>query len=141
MMEAKMRTVVSVLSGGTVASVNPVKCIRRNKINMKSPTMSHPKKDPIPNQDINRLITEQDPILPLIQSKYPPVFKPLFNYAHDPNSTEDGRNDYTDNSPDEREDSVNKLKLTNNEDNYHNLLIVIKVLSTKLKKKKHGLND
>ena len=31
---------------------------------MKSPAISTPRKDPIPNQDINRLITEKDPSLP-----------------------------------------------------------------------------
>ena len=61
-----MRTDVSTFYLGTGTSVTPVKHIPIRKSNMKSPTMSHPKKDPIPNQDINRLITEQDPIIPPI---------------------------------------------------------------------------
>ena len=65
---------------------------------MKSPSISPTKNDPIPNQDINRLIAKQDPSLPLMKAKYPPVFKPLFNDAHDHKSTEDDPNYSTDNS-------------------------------------------
>ena len=53
---------------------------------MKSPAMSPPRKDPIPNQDINRLITQQDPSDPPIIEKYTTVYKPLFNDTHDLNS-------------------------------------------------------
>ena len=49
--------------------------------------MSPPRKDPIPIQYINILITQQDPSLLPIISKYPTVYKPLFNDMHDPNST------------------------------------------------------
>ena len=52
-----MRTDVSILYGGTGASVTTERRIPR-KSNMKPPAMSPPRKDPIPNQDINRLITE-----------------------------------------------------------------------------------
>ena len=52
---------------------------------MKSPEISPPRKDPIPNQDINILITEPYPSLPLIIEKYPPGYQPLFNNTHDPN--------------------------------------------------------
>ena len=52
---------------------------------MKPPEMSPPKKDPIPNQDSNRIITQQDPILPPLLEKYPTRFKPLFNHTHYPN--------------------------------------------------------
>ena len=57
--------------------------------------MSPSIKDPITNQYINRLITEQDPIIPPIKAKYYPGFKLLFNDSRDPNSTEDGPNDST----------------------------------------------
>ena len=85
---------------------------------MKSSAMSPPRKDPIPNQYINILITQQDLSLPPIIERYPTLYKPLFNCNHDPNSTEDEPNDSTDNSRNESGDSVNKLKVKNNEDNY-----------------------
>ena len=56
------------------------------KTNMKSPAISSPRKDTIPNQYINRLIIEQDPSLPPIIAKYPPGYKPLFNDTHDTTS-------------------------------------------------------
>ena len=80
--------------------------------------MSPPRKDLILNKDSNRIITQQDTILPPLLAKYPTVYKPLFNGKHDPNSTEDEPNDSTDNSRNESGDSVNKLKVKNNEDNY-----------------------
>ena len=60
---------------------------------MKSPTMSLPWKDKIPNQDINRLITDQDPSLPPIIAEYTPRYKPLFNDTYDQNGKEDDPND------------------------------------------------
>ena len=54
---------------------------------MKSPAVSPPREDTIPNQDNNILITEQDPSLTPIMEKYPHKYKPLFNNTHDPNST------------------------------------------------------
>ena len=59
--------------------------------------MSLPRNYLIPNQYINRLINEQDPIFPPIIVKYPPGYTLLFNDAHDQNSAEDDHNDYTDN--------------------------------------------
>ena len=76
--------------------------------------MSPSIKDPITNKYINRLITEQDPIIPPIKAKCPPGFKPLFIDAHDPNGAEYVPNYSTDNSSNEKEDSSNKLKVTNN---------------------------
>ena len=84
---------------------------------MKSPAMSTPRKDPIPDQYINRLINEQDPSLPPIIEKYPPEYKIAINYTYAPNITEDEPNDSTDNSRNEKLYSVNKLKVTSNEDN------------------------
>ena len=85
---------------------------------MKSPAMYPPRKDPIPNQYINILVTQQDTSLPPIITKYPTGYKPLFNDTHDQNSSEDYPNGSTDNPCNENEDSVNKLKVNNNEGNY-----------------------
>ena len=112
--KAKMWTYVSILSGGTGASVTTEKRIPRKKKNIKSPAMSPPGNYPIKNQDIDRLITERHPSVTPIKEKYPPEFKPLSNDAHNLNSTEDGPNNYRDNSLNDKEDSVNKLKVTNN---------------------------
>ena len=84
---------------------------------MKSPAMSPPIKDPVPNQYINRLTNGQAPSLPPIIAKYIPGYKSLFNGRHDPNSTEDYPNGSTCNSRNEKEDSVDKLKVNNNEYN------------------------
>ena len=84
---------------------------------MESPAMSPPIKDPIPNQYIKISITEKDSSLPPNMAKYPPEYKPLFNDAHDPNSTEYDPNDSTDNLHNKKEYQVNKLKVTNTEDN------------------------
>ena len=54
---------------------------------IKSPAISPPRKYPIPNQDIKRLLTKQDTSLPLIIKNYPSVYKPLLNYTHYSNST------------------------------------------------------
>ena len=43
--------------------------------------MSTPRKDPIPNQDINRLRTEKYKSLPPQLAKYFPGFKQLINKA------------------------------------------------------------
>ena len=69
---------------------------------MKSPAMYPPRKDPIPNQYINKLITKQDPSLPPIIEKHTPGYKPLFSDIHDPNSTEDYPNDFAYNSHNEK---------------------------------------
>ena len=75
-----MWTDVYLLSGGTRAIVTPEKSIPR-KINVKSPAMSPPRKDPISIQNINILITEQDPSLPPIIEKYTHGYKPLFKWC------------------------------------------------------------
>ena len=49
MVEEKMRTDVSILSGGTGSSVTPEKRIPREKRNIKLPEMYPLRKDPIPN--------------------------------------------------------------------------------------------
>ena len=73
MLESKMRTDVSHFSAVTGASATPFKKKNQErKSDVKSPAMSPPRKDPIPNQYINRLITEQDPSIPPIIAKYPP---------------------------------------------------------------------
>ena len=54
---------------------------------MKSPAISPPRKDPISNQDINRLISKKYQSLTQHLSKYTPGYGSLINYAHDPNST------------------------------------------------------
>ena len=54
---------------------------------MKSPAMSLPRKDLIPKQDNNRLITDKDQNFPPHLSKFPPVFISIINKAHDHNST------------------------------------------------------
>ena len=103
MVNAKMRTDVSILYGGTGASVTPEKRIPGKQRNMKSPAILPPRKDPITNQDINRLITEKYQILPPHLAKYPPGFKVLINYAPDPNSTEGDCNDSINTSRNEKE--------------------------------------
>ena len=75
---------------------------------MKSLAMLPPRKDPIPNQDINILGTKKYQSLPLQLSKYFPGYKSLINEA------EDGRNDSTDTSRTEKEDSLKNLKAINN---------------------------
>ena len=79
--------------------------------------MSPPRKDPIPNQCINRLTNQQYPSLPPIIEKHTTVYKQLFNDTHDPNYTETDPNDSIDNSLNENKCYVNKLKVNNNEDN------------------------
>ena len=79
--------------------------------------MSPPRKYPVPNQDINRLITQQDPSIPPIMEKYTTGYKALFNDTHEPYSTEDNHDNSRDDSRNENEDSVNKLKVNNNDDN------------------------
>ena len=85
MVNSKIRTDVSIFSGGTGDNVTTEKYIPGKKRNMKSPSMSPPIKYPIPNKDINILITKQDPSLPPINIT--PGFKPLFNDAHNTNIT------------------------------------------------------
>ena len=111
-----MRTDISILSGGIGASVPPVKRIPINKSNMKSPAMSPPRKDLIPNQDINRLITKKYQSFSPHLANFPPRFKTLINDAHGTNSTEDYHNDSTNTSRNQKEDSVKNMKVTNSKD-------------------------
>ena len=114
--KTKMQTGVYLLSVGTLHSVTPEIFIPRKKRNTKSLAILPPRKCQIPNQDINRLITEKDQSLPLHLAKFPPEFKSLINEAHDHNSTEDYCNDSTDNPRNDKEDPVNNLKAINNKD-------------------------
>ena len=75
MLDKKIRTGVSLLSGGTGDSVTPEKRTPRKKKNKKSLAMSPPKKDQIPNQDIDRLGTNNDQSLPPHLAKYFPGYK------------------------------------------------------------------
>ena len=83
---------------------------------MRSPAFFPPRKYPIPNQDINRLITKKYQSLPPHLEKFLPGYKLLINDGHDPNSTEYDHNYSTDTSCNEKEDSVNNLKFINNKD-------------------------
>ena len=64
MADNKIRTDIYILSGGTGASVIPEKYNLRNKKNTKSLEMSPSRKNPIPNQDINRLSTPKYQSIP-----------------------------------------------------------------------------
>ena len=113
MVDNIIRTDVSLLSVGTGANVSPEKRIPRRERNMKPPAMLPPRKYMIPNQDNNRLITKKyQSFLPYLET-FPCEFKSIINEAHDHNSTEDDRNDSTNNSSNDKEDSVNNLKAIN----------------------------
>ena len=60
----------------------------KEKSDIKSPAMSPPRKDPIPNQDSTRIINEKYPILPPLLEKYPTVYKIFFNDTHCTNIAE-----------------------------------------------------
>ena len=91
-----MPTDVSILSV-TGVSVTPEIRITKKERNIKSPKMSPPRKDQIPNQNSTRIINKQDPILPPLLEKYPTGYKQLLNDTHYSNKIEDDFNDYTDN--------------------------------------------
>ena len=100
--------------------------------------MSPPRKDPIPNQDINMLATKKDQIFPSKLAKFCPGCKSLIN------ETEYGRNDSTDTSGTDKYDYVKSLKAIHNEnidDEYKDEnsqdYNINESLSTKLKKKKN----
>ena len=82
----------------------------------KSPAMSPPRKATIINQDSNKIINREDPILQSILEKYPTGYKPLFNDTHYSNKTEDGLNDSTYNSCTYIDDYLNKLHIDKDED-------------------------
>ena len=73
----------------------PRKDTIKNKYS-KSPAIFPPRKDPVLNQDSNRIINEHDPILPPLLEKYPTGYKKLFNDTHYPNKTENDLNDSID---------------------------------------------
>ena len=70
--------------------------------------MSPPRKDLIPNQDINRLGNEKDQSLPPQLAKYFSGYKSLIHKA------KDNHNDSTDTSRTDKEDYINNLKAINN---------------------------
>ena len=49
--------------------------------------MYPPRKDPIPNQDSNRITNKQYPILTPLFAKHLTGYKTLFNDTHDPDKT------------------------------------------------------
>ena len=57
--------------------------------------MLPPKKDPIPNQDSNIIITQQYPNLPPILEKWPTGYKPFIDDTKFSNKTEEERNNST----------------------------------------------
>ena len=77
MMMEEIRTDLSVLSGVIGASVTQEKSIPRKKSNMKPLTTSLPRKDPIPNQDINMLGIKKYQSLPPHLPKFCPGYKLL----------------------------------------------------------------
>ena len=93
----------------------------------------------ITNQDINRLGTEKYQSLPPQLAKYIHRYKSLINEA------EDDCNDSKDKSCTDKEYSVNSIKAIikiyiddeYKDDNSQDHITVMKVLSTKLKKKTH----
>ena len=113
---------------------------------MGSPGVSPQRKDTIKNQDTNRIINEQDPIIPPLLSKYLTGYKPLFNDTNYPNKTEDDLNDSTYNSHTEIDEYLNKLNVNSDEDkNYEykdensQALNMNESVTNKLNHKKHWL--
>ena len=78
---------------------------------MKTPGISPPIKYSIPNQDITRNITKQDPILKPLLAKRPTEYKPFMNDEHFKNKTKDEHNDSTDDLRTDNEVFVNKLNV------------------------------
>ena len=96
------------MSGVTGASITPEKHIPRKKRNMKSLTISPPRKDPIPNQDINMIRTVKDQNIPPQLLKFCLGYKSLINEA------DDDCHDSTDISCTDNKYSAYNLKATNN---------------------------
>ena len=86
----------------------PGKRIPRNKRDMKSLAASPPRKDPIPNQDMNMLITVKYQSLPPQLPKFRPRYKSLRNKA------DDDCHYSTDTSRTDKEDFIKNLKVTDN---------------------------
>ena len=80
--------------------------------------MSPQRKDTIRNKDSNRIMTQQDPIIPLLLEKYTSGYIPLFNDTHYPNKTDDDLNDSTGNSRTDIDYYFDKLNLTKNKHKY-----------------------
>ena len=112
-----MQSNISIFTIWMGASDTPEKGIARKKMNIKLPAMFLPRKDPIPIQDNDRLITKKDPIIPPHLAKYPPWYKLLINDAHETNSTVNVHNCSIDNFCNEKQYSVNNMKVTNNKVN------------------------
>ena len=72
------------------------KCGLQEKRNMKSPAISPPINDPIINQYITIIITQQDLILPTLLSKGPTGYKPFIDDTPFSNKIEDEHTDLTD---------------------------------------------
>ena len=107
MMVDKIRTDLSVLSGVTGPSVTPERIIPRKKRNMKSLATSSPRKDPIPNQDINTLGARKYQSLPPQLPKFCPGYKSLIK------KEDDDCHDYADTSRTDKEYSIYTIKFTN----------------------------
>ena len=58
--------------------------------------MLPPRKDPITNQDSSRIITQQDPILPPLLSKWSTGHKTFIDDVHFSNKIENKHSDSTD---------------------------------------------
>ena len=86
------------------------------KSNIKSLSKSPPRKDPIPNQYKNTLFIEKKS-LPPHSPKFPPGFKSLKNKAADDHheSIYTSRTDKYDTSRTDKDESIENLKSTNNQ--------------------------
>ena len=83
----------------------------QEKRNTKSLSMSPPRKDLITNQDITRIITQQDATLPPILAKWPTGYKPSFDDTHFQVKQRTNIMNFTYNSRNENGDSVNNLNV------------------------------
>ena len=83
---------------------------------MKSPAVFPPRKDPIKNQYITRIITQQYPKLPPNLSKVPTGNKPFIDNTKFSNPTENEHTDTTDNSCNDNKDNVDKINVEKQED-------------------------
>ena len=73
------------------------------------------RKDPIPNQDSNIIITQQDPKLPPHLEKGTTGHKPFIDYTHFSNPIEKEHTDTTDNVGTDNEHSADKMILDKDE--------------------------
>ena len=91
MVEEKMWTDVSILSGVTGASVTHSNNEKEYEITCNFSS----NKVPDPKSIYQQMNHEKNPSLPPHLAKYPPVHKSLTNDAHNPNITEDVCNGFT----------------------------------------------